>query len=117
MTSKELRGEEVVENRATEVRELCERQAVHLEHNKEGSKVGSSENHRTPFETLPDCAAHMVLTDAVKQKGVKNHPARYRDIFPECSYDEKTEEGGPSRPRAATNPERPDFSPQTHTSE
>lgn len=31
VTSEELRGEEAVENPGTEVRELCQRQAVHLE--------------------------------------------------------------------------------------
>lgn len=68
------------ESPGAEVRVLCEKQAVHLEHNKEGSKVGSSENHGAPFKTLPDCVAYTVLTDAVKQKWVENHPARYRDV-------------------------------------
>lgn len=31
VTSEEFRGEEAVENPGTEVRELCQRQAVHLE--------------------------------------------------------------------------------------
>lgn len=76
VTSEELRGEEAVENPGTEVRELCQRQAVHLE-----QKWGRQRITGRHLKHSLTVQQQTVLTNGVKQKQMKNHPTRYHDVI------------------------------------
>lgn len=62
------------------MRVLCKKTSSPPGAQQGGQQGGVVRESQKPFKTLPDCVAHTVLTDAVKQKWVENHPARYRDV-------------------------------------